>query len=124
MERQEGYYWVTLPNNETRIAEYIKYSTGNGYFQLTGIEDSYSDADFISINPTRIPSPDEVDKHRIIKNDTTACVGYAPYEIEEIFTLETGIEIFACYNRSGDETVYVGVKNQEYTPPLKVHQMD
>jgi len=65
MERQEGYYWTKSLGFD--IWEPTEY---NGkVWDISTIEDIFvDDSYFDEINETRIPSPDEVSKHRVIKN--------------------------------------------------------
>lgn len=116
MERKDGYYWVKpLIYANYEVAHYSE-----GKWFLTSCKGGYYDVNLSHINEVRIPSPDEVvSKHRIVKHDTSGCVGFAPMEIEEIFTLESGVEIYGAYNLGDVNNVHVGVKNQPYEPPLK-----
>ena len=53
--RESGYYWVKC------FGEWVAadYSCGNKKWWLPGTEQAFTDADFIEINETRLPSPDE-----------------------------------------------------------------
>ena len=78
MERQEGYYWVKI---DTGIEEYKFYgdiwraalwycNNGDGsdlQWKIAGDNNRFYDKDFIDINETRIPAPDEVFKSDIHK---------------------------------------------------------
>jgi hypothetical protein len=67
MERKEGYYWVRLDDpffNHWHIALWHDndggYEDGDWCWHTPYIEGKSDDSDFLEINETRIPTPDEI----------------------------------------------------------------